>query len=88
MQATRSVLLLHERLPQLRASALYCDLHDRLWATEEKLAHTRQLYNNIATEWNVRIAQFPQGLIARLMRCREAPLFAGQAEPRPPRLSD
>ncbi len=36
----------------------------------------------------LRIAQFPQGLIARLMRCREAPLFAGQDEPRPQRLSD
>lgn len=88
VHATRAVLLLHERSPQLRASALYRDLHDRLWATEEKLAHTRQLYNDIATEWNVRIAQFPQGLIARLMRCREAPLFAGDDEPRPPRLRD
>lgn len=85
--ASRAVLLLHERNPELRADALYRDLHDRLWAVEEKLAHTRQLYNDVATEWNDRVAQFPQGLVARLMKCREAPLFEGDG-PLPPRLVD
>lgn len=86
--ATRAVLLLHESAPELRSDALYRDLHDRLWAVEEKLAHTRQLYNDIATEWNDRIAQLPQGAVARLMKCRPAPLFAGDDEPLPPRLVD
>ena len=86
--ATRSVLLLHERSPQLRADTLYRDLHDRLWAVEEKLAHTRQLYNDIATEWNNRLAMFPQSIVASLMKCRAAPMFAGDDEPVPPRLSD
>lgn len=86
--AARAVLVLHERYPDLRADALYRDLHERLWAVEEKLAHTRQLYNDIATEWNDRIAQFPQGLIAKLMRCRPAPLLAFDDDPLPPRLLD
>jgi LemA protein len=86
--AARSVLLLHEHAPQLRADALYRDLHDRLWAVEEKLAHTRQLYNDIVTEWNNRITMFPQGLVAGLMKCRSAPMFTGEDEPVPPRLTD
>ncbi len=86
--AARSVLLLHERYPELRADTLYRDLHERLWALEEKLAHTRQLYNDIATEWNDRVAQFPGVAIARLMQCRPAPLFAGDDAPLPPRLVD
>jgi LemA protein len=85
--AARSVLVLHERYPQLRADPLYRDLHDRLWALEEKLAHTRQLYNDIATEWNDRIAQFPQVAVARLMRCVPATLFAGDDATLPPRLT-
>lgn len=86
--AVRGVLLLHEKYPALQADSLYRDLHDRLWALEEKLAHTRQLYNDIATEWNDRIAKFPQGLVARFMRCRPAPLFAGDDAQLPPRLVD
>lgn len=84
--AARAVLVLHERYPDLRADALYRDLHERLWAVEEKLAHTRQLYNDIATEWNDRTAQFPQALVARLMRCQPAPLLAFDDDPLPPRL--
>lgn len=84
--AAREVLLLHERHPELRADTLYRDLHERLWAVEEKLAHTRQLYNDVATEWNDRIAQFPQSLVARVMRCAPAPWFAGDDAPLPPRL--
>ena len=86
--AMRAVLSLHETSPELRSDTLYRDLHDRLWAVEEKLAHTRQLYNDIASEWNTRLQQVPQGLLARLMRCREAPLFAGDDAPLPPRLRD
>lgn len=86
--AMRSVLALHEAYPELRADTLYRDLHERLWAVEEKLAHTRQLYNDIATEWNDRITQFPANLVAGLQRCRPAPWFAGDDAPLPPRLTD
>lgn len=86
--AARAVLALHERLPALRADALYRDLHDRLWAVEEKLAHTRSLYNDVVTEWNDRTAKFPAVAVARVMGCRPAPLFAGDDAPLPPRLRD
>lgn len=82
----RAVLVLHEAYPQLRADAVYRDLHDRLWAVEEKLAHSRQLYNDVATEWNVSSARFPTRLLARAMASRDAPLFAGDDAPLPPRL--
>jgi LemA protein len=85
--ATRGVLRLHERYPQLQQQDLYLDLHDRLWAVEEKLAHTRQLYNGIATEWNNRLQRFPEALVAVVMRCHPAPWFAGLDDDAvPPRL--
>jgi LemA protein len=85
---TRDVLLLHERHPQLRSDALYRDLHERLWAVEEKLAHARSFYNDVVTEWNDRIASFPSSLVAAACRHQPAPLFAAACEEKlPPRLA-
>jgi LemA protein len=84
----RGVLLLHERYPQLRSDALYRDLHERLWAIEEKLAHARGFYNEVVTEWNDRIAQFPSSLVAGACGYRESALFAAEIEAQmPPRLA-
>lgn len=82
----RSVLSLHERYPDLTTNALYLDLHDRLWACEEKLAHTRKLYNDITAEWNTRVQAFPSVLVARIARCLPAPFFTDDDAPLPPRL--
>lgn len=88
LQAVRSVLLLHERHPTLKSSALYRDLHERLWAIEEKIAHARTFYDDVVTEWNDRIAKFPSSLVAMLAGCREAPLFSAECDEKlPPRLS-
>ena len=89
LQAVRSVLLLHERHPALKSSPLYRDLHERLWAIEEKIAHSRTFYDDVVTEWNDRIAKFPSSLVAMLAGCKEAPLFAAECEEKlPPRLGD
>lgn len=88
LAVTRQILLLHERYPNLRSDALYRDLHERLWAIEEKVAHSRSFYNRVVTEWNDRIAKFPSSLVARSRGHREAPLFAAECdETLPPRLS-
>jgi LemA protein len=88
LQAVRSVLLLHERHPTLKSSALYRDLHERLWAIEEKIAHSRTFYDDVVTEWNDRIAKFPSSLVAMLAGCREAPLFSAECDEKlPPRIT-
>ncbi|MEQ1634035.1 MAG: LemA family protein, partial [Planctomycetota bacterium] len=87
--ATRAVLMLHERYPQLRSDALYRDLHDRLWAIEEKLAHARTCYNDAVTEWNDRLQQFPSNLVASAAGHQAAAVFAAEVdESLPPRLID
>lgn len=87
--ATRAVLMLHERYPQLRSDALYRDLHDRLWAIEEKLAHARTCYNDAVTEWNDRLQQFPSNLVASAAGHQVAAVFAAEVdESLPPRLSE
>ena len=87
-QATvRRVLLLHESVPELTSSALYLDLHERLWALEEKLAHARRHFNDSVTEWNTRTQTFPGVLLAKVARFEPSPLFAAEPEEAlPPRL--
>lgn len=88
LAAVRSMLLLHERHPELRSSQIYRDLHERLWAIEEKIAHARTFYDDIVTEWNSRIEKFPSGLVARAAGCRQAPLFSAECDEKlPPRLA-
>ncbi|MSR37621.1 MAG: LemA family protein [Planctomycetes bacterium] len=84
--ATRQVLALHESYPSLKSNTLFCDLHERLWACEEKIAHARQLYNDIVKDWNDRVQSFPSSLVARLAHCLPAPFFAIDDEPLPPQL--
>lgn len=87
-QATvRRVLLLHESVPELTSSELYLDLHGRLWALEEKLAHARRHFNDSVTEWNTRTQSFPGVLLAKVARFEPSPLFAAEPEEAlPPRL--
>lgn len=88
VSATRAVLLLHERHPDLKADTLYRDLHDRLWAIEEKIAHARGMYNDVVSEWNSRLEQFPSSFVAGVCRYRPAALFAAECDEQlPPRLS-
>jgi LemA protein len=85
-QATRAVMLLHEQYPKLRSDALYRDLHDKLWAIEEKLAHARSFYNDTIQEWNDRVAKVPAVLVASACGFRPRPHFTvdeGEALPPP-----
>lgn len=85
--AARAVLRLHERYPGLLSDAIYRDLHERLWAIEEKIAHARTFYDGVVTEWNSRIAAFPSVVVARAAGHRQVPLFAvAEGEPLPARL--
>lgn len=75
-QAAFQVLGLHEQYPDLKTDALYLDLHARLWAIEEKIAHARSFWNDTVTEWNDRVQQVPSRLVASLAGMAPRPLFA------------
>ena len=75
MSASKQVLALVEKYPELKANSLFADLHHRLWAIEEKLASSRTLYNGFAVEWNDLVQAFPSVLAARLFRHRAKPFF-------------
>lgn len=66
---------LSEAYPQLRATSNIGELQEELTSTENKVAFARQLYNDVATQYNTRQAQFPTNLVAGLAKASPAELW-------------
>jgi LemA protein len=66
---------LTEAYPQLKATTNISQLQEELASTENKVAFARQLYNDVATQFNTKQAQFPTNLIAGLAGATPAELW-------------
>jgi LemA protein len=64
-----------ERYPELKATGNIGQLQEELTSTENRVAFARQLYNDTATTYNVRQAQFPWNLVAGLARAEPVELW-------------
>jgi LemA protein len=64
-----------EQYPQLKATGNIGQLQEELTSTENRVAFARQLYNDTATSYNVRQAQFPWNLAAGLARAEPVELW-------------
>lgn len=66
--------ILVERYPALQANELFLNLQQELTDTEDRIALARAYYNDIATQFNIRLQTFPEGFVARLGQMTPAPL--------------
>ena len=64
-----------ERYPDLKATANVGQLQEELTTTENRVAFARQLYNDSATEYNVKQQQVPWNLVAGFARAQPAELW-------------
>ena len=72
---------LAESYPILKADEHFRTLQDELIETEQRLALARGYFNDIATEWNNRVEQFPDRILAKIFRWPRQDLFeAGDFE--------
>ena len=53
-----------ERYPDLKATGNVAQLQEELTSTENRVAFSRQHYNDVATSYNVKQQQFPWNLVA------------------------
>ena len=77
-KVTGGLLLLKEKYPDLRANENFLDLHEKLWAVEEKIAAARTLYNQIAMEWNNLMQSFPTILVGKVCGYRARDYFRSE----------
>jgi LemA protein len=74
-QALGRLFALTEAYPNLKATGNVAQLQEELTSTENKIGFARQLYNDVATEYNTRQATFPTMLVAGLAKATPAELW-------------
>jgi LemA protein len=68
-----------EAYPDLKASTNFLDLQNQLSETEDKIAFSRQFYNDVVMEYNNSVAMFPTNIIAGMFNFKEETFFKADA---------
>src|SRR6056297_4077214 len=71
----KSLFMVVERYPDLKADAGFRQLSNRISELEDQIADRRELYNAAVTIYNTRLYQFPDVLIARTFNFADRTLW-------------
>jgi LemA protein len=74
-QALGRLFALTEAYPDLKSNQNLLALQEELTSTENKVGFARQLYNDVATQYNTKQATFPTMLVAGLAKATPAELW-------------
>ena len=79
--AISKLFALAESYPDLKANQNFIDLQDNLQETENKIASSRQFYNDTVLNYNNKIEMFPSNIVAGLFHFKIESFFqAGEEE--------
>lgn len=73
--ALHRLLAVVESYPDLKATSNIGQLQEELTSTENRIAFARQLYNDVATQYNIRQRQVPTVFVAGMAGATPAPLW-------------
>ena len=73
--ALSRLLAVVEAYPDLKATGNVSQLQEELTSTENRIGFARQLYNDTATQYNTKQAQFPTNLVAGLAKATPVELW-------------
>ncbi|NUQ13044.1 MAG: LemA family protein [Gemmatimonadaceae bacterium] len=73
--ALHRLLAVVESYPALKATGNIAELQEELTSTENKIAFARQLYNDVATQYNTKQKQVPTVFVAGMAGATTAPLW-------------
>ena len=74
-QLNKLVAFTVEKYPELKADKNFGELQNVLKETEDKIAYTRQFYNDVVLSYNNLREKFPGNIIANMFSFKEAELF-------------
>src|SRR3989338_1486272 len=80
--ALKSIFAIAENYPQLRANENFLQLQQELSAIEERIAYSRQYYNDSILSFNNSVETFPGSFFARLYGKKEKEMLKIAAEER------
>jgi len=78
----KTLFAVTENYPELKANLNFTRLQDELSDTEDKVAFSRQFYNDAVTIYNNKIQMFPGNLVAGMFGFKEEELFGVEEEVR------
>jgi LemA protein len=73
--ALRSLFVVAEGYPQLKADRNFLALQSRISELEERIADRREFFNDDVNTFNTHIAQFPEVALARFMKLQPREMF-------------
>lgn len=73
--ALQGIFALAESYPDLKANKNFMQLQDRISHLEETLADRREFYNDSVNNYNIRIKQIPDVLVAGMLNYQDEVMF-------------
>ena len=77
--ALARLMAVAEAYPELKANQNFMSLQGELTSTEDRVAFSRQAYNEAVTQYNTSIQTFPAVLVAGMMGFQAEPFFEAPA---------
>ena len=69
-----------ENYPNIKSNENFLSLQNELSEAEDKIAYSRQFYNDAVTIYNNKLQMFPSNIIASMFGFTEEELFDGSPE--------
>lgn len=80
----KSLFAVAEAYPDLKANQNFMQLQEELTSTEDRVAYSRQFYNDSVTRLNTKIETFPSMLLAGMAKATAREYFEAEGETRGP----
>lgn len=74
-QALGGIFAIAEAYPELKSNTNMLQLQEELSTTENKIAYSRQFYNDSVMEYNTKTEQFPSSIFANMFGFKKKELF-------------
>ncbi len=83
-ETLKSIFAVAEAYPKLEANVNFKQLQEELTGTEDKIAYSRQYYNDRVTEFNTRLESFPTNTVGHAFGFKAFESFEATAEEKKP----
>ena len=77
--ALKSLFAVAEAYPDLKANQNFLNLQEELTSTENKIAFSRQAYNDAAMQYNNKVQMVPTNIVASMFNFKETDFFEIEA---------
>jgi len=77
--ALKTIMAISENYPDLKANQNFSQLQEELQNTENKIAFSRQFYNDITTKYNTKSEVVPSNIIASMFGFKPEELFQAES---------